>query len=153
MYTRAAICERTARFVSLELDGELSRFECLLLERHLRSCPSCAADAATVAEVTRRVRAAPLEPLPAPVVITRPRRRVGYVAQRVVALAAVAVAAVWLGLSTGERAPAPNSGFRPSQTGPATAAAGLYDWPAGLPRAPKMIQLVPGGLYTSGVGV
>jgi predicted anti-sigma-YlaC factor YlaD len=140
------------QFVSLELDGELSRFERAVLDRHLQACPRCAAEAETIAELTRCLRAAPLEHVPAPIVIARPRRRVGHVAQRTVAAMAVAVMAVWLGLSTSGRPSQPGAGLRPSLSGPPTASSGRYDWPAGLPQAPRMIQLIPGGLYTSDIG-
>jgi len=108
-----------------------------------------------IVELTKRLRAAPLEPIPVPIVVTRPRRRVGRAVQSAIAATAVAVVAVWVGVSSSGRAPLEHApAVTPRPSGAATAAPdGRYDWPAGLPRSPHMIQLVPGGLYTSGVGV
>ncbi len=153
METRRAACERTAQFVSLGLDGELSMFERVLLARHLEACPRCAAEAARVVDATNRLRAAPLEPLPAPVVVARPRRRIGRVVQSGIGVAAVAIIGIWFGLSSTGRSPAPQPALVPIPSTTQPANNGRNDWPAGLPRAPQMIQLVPGGLYTAGVGV
>ena len=150
MEVRRVACERTARFVSLDLDGELSRFERAMLVRHLETCPRCAAEATMIRDLTLRLRTAPLERLPSPIVVRWPRRRVGRFAQSAMAAAAVAVAGVWFGIASSQRARAPVIAFTPNAAAVA-AAGGRYDWPAGLPRSPRMVQLVPGGLYTSGV--
>lgn len=57
-------CDRTRERVSLELDGELSRHEAALLERHLSRCSACALFAADVRLHTDLLRAAPLEQSP-----------------------------------------------------------------------------------------
>ncbi len=138
-------------FVSLDLDGELSRFERAVLARHLRTCEWCAADAQTIIELTERLRAVPLEPIPTPIVVMRPRRRVGRVVQSAIAAVAVAVVGVWFGVSSSGRAPERGPAVTPSPSGAAMASSdGRSDWPAGLPRSPQVIKLVPGGLYTSG---
>jgi len=56
---KRAACERALQWVSLELDAELSEFECALLERHLERCGSCAALRAEFDDLTRLIRAAP----------------------------------------------------------------------------------------------
>jgi anti-sigma factor RsiW len=148
---RPASCERTIQFVSLDLDGELSRFERAILERHLRRCPQCAADARTIVELTERLRAAPLEQIDISIPVVRRRHRVSGVLQSAVAVAVVAVVGVWLGVS----ASGPRHSDRPGEPvrrGPVgVALAGRGDWPAGLPRSPQVVQLVPGGLYTASV--
>jgi ferric-dicitrate binding protein FerR (iron transport regulator) len=58
-------CERARQSVSLELDGMASRFERALLERHLRSCPSCRRFSTDVRQQTAQLRAAPLVAAPA----------------------------------------------------------------------------------------
>ena len=151
MEARRVACERTSRFVSLDLDGDLSRFEGAMLARHLRTCARCEADAAMIRELTLRLRAAPLERLPSPIVVLRPRRRVGPLVQSAIAAAAIAVVGVWFGITSAERTQTPVTALTPRPNGAATAADGRYDWPAGLPRSPQMVQLVPGGLYTSSV--
>ncbi len=152
MGTLPAVCERTAQYVSLDLDGELSRFERALLDRHLRTCKRCAAYAVAVVELTTCLRAAPLEPISAPIVVTRPGRRVGLVVQRTVAATAVAVLAVWLGMSSSDRTLVPGPAVTSNPSDAATAASdGRYDWPAGLPHSPHLTQLIPGGLYTSAI--
>jgi len=68
------LCERTARLVSLSLDGELSEVEERLLERHLASCARCRAFTATAAALTEELRAEPLVPVPSPVTVPRSPR-------------------------------------------------------------------------------
>lgn len=84
--------------VSLQLDGELSRFEALLVERHLGRCAVCAAFAGDVRTSTELLRAAPLEPAP-PLWLPRlaPAR---HLATRVAAVSAAAAAAVLVAVST-----------------------------------------------------
>lgn len=151
MEARRVACERTARFVSLDLDGELSRFERALLARHLARCTSCAADAQGIVALTKCLRAAPLEPLPAPVVITRLRRPVGRVARSAVAVAMLAVVGAWFGLTVSGRESGTGLVVTQGSTREAAVVAsdGRYDWSAGLPRSQRVIQQIPGGLYTS----
>ena len=87
-------CDRARQWASLELDGELSSFECALLENHLAGCPSCTDFRAEISGLTGALRAAPYEPF-AGVVLGRIRRRVGL--RLAPAAAAMAVAAVGLG--------------------------------------------------------
>src|SRR5688572_4306769 len=89
-------CERAREWLSLSLDGELSRFERALVDRHLSTCAECAAFGAELAAFTERVRATPLEPLAHPVAVpVRRTRRVFRPAQA--AAAALAVVAVGVG--------------------------------------------------------
>jgi predicted anti-sigma-YlaC factor YlaD len=88
-------CERTRQWVSAELDGRLSEFEQALLDGHLKTCPDCSAFRATVGSFTQQLRAAPLERLEQPVVISRVRRRLAF--RIAPAVAALAVMAVGLG--------------------------------------------------------
>jgi ferric-dicitrate binding protein FerR (iron transport regulator) len=54
-------CARASEWVSLQLDGQLSEFEELLLEAHIERCPDCKAYAANVTGLTTALRATPLE--------------------------------------------------------------------------------------------
>jgi predicted anti-sigma-YlaC factor YlaD len=89
-------CERAREWLSLSLDGELSRFERALVDRHLSTCAECAAFGAELAAFTERVRATPLEPLTHPIAVpgrrTRPALRPAQAA-----VAALAVVAVGIG--------------------------------------------------------
>jgi predicted anti-sigma-YlaC factor YlaD len=86
-------CDRIREWVSLDADGELSRIERALVERHLGACPECTAFAADVEGFTRALRTAPLEPLAEPIVLPR-RTRVSLRSFQVAAAATVAVVAV-----------------------------------------------------------
>ena len=154
MDVRRVACERTSRFVSLDLDGELSRFERALLVRHLARCDRCASEAELIVSVTHRLRAAPLEPLPAPIVVMGRRpRSTSRVTRSAIAMASLAAVGVWFGVTMAGHTTAPSVGVTPgSSTGTVAvdASNGRSDWSAGLPRTPQVIRLVPGGLYTSG---
>jgi anti-sigma factor RsiW len=91
------ICNRVRSQVSLELDGQLSQLERVMLAVHLERCPACRAYQADVAAFTRVVRAAPVEHMKSPVVVRRPRRGI---AHRLQAGAAAAVAIVALGVAS-----------------------------------------------------
>ena len=96
-------CDRIREWVSLEVDGELSRIEQALVERHLAACAECAAFAADVGGFTQALRTAPLEPLAEPIVLPR-RTRISLRSFQVAAAAAVAVVAVGVaGLSSSLR--------------------------------------------------
>lgn len=86
-------CDRIREWISLGADGELSRIEFALVERHLAGCADCSAFAADVKAFTKALRAAPLEPLAEPIVLPR-RTRVSFGSVQVAAAAAVAVLAV-----------------------------------------------------------
>jgi predicted anti-sigma-YlaC factor YlaD len=79
-WRRTTACERAAQWVSLDLDGELSRLESAALARHLRRCESCRASSAELGAITSLLREAPpVEParaivVPAPPWATRKAR-------------------------------------------------------------------------------
>jgi anti-sigma factor RsiW len=76
-WRRAGACERAAEWISLQLDDELSEFECAALERHVARCESCAAARASVAAFTAVLRETPTLTRAEPVVVpvTRAPRR------------------------------------------------------------------------------
>ncbi len=130
-------CERARSWASLDLDDELSELETALLRAHLRKCPACAAFGADSRTITSALRLAPLEPLPAPVVLPSRRRSVARLTQ-VGAAAVVAVAAAGIGtlLSTSNQmesltAPVP----RPTAIELADA---YLDAPQGVPQRPPI---------------
>jgi anti-sigma factor RsiW len=89
-------CEHAREQISLHLDGELSDFEQVALNAHLTDCARCRAYGSTVAEVSARLRLAPLEQPEFPFVLPqRPRIRIPLRAAQVAA-AAIVVAAVSL---------------------------------------------------------
>src|SRR4051794_41961672 len=93
---RGPDCERARALASLRVDGEVSKFESRLLDRHLGRCDECGVFAAAVAEQSRVLRATPLVSFRA--TLTFPRRRDP---RRVLQLAAVAFAAAALGARGG----------------------------------------------------
>ena len=117
-------CERARTWISLDLDDELSELEQAMLRRHVRSCAACAGFQADAASITGRLRLAPLEPVPAPVVLPARRRSVVRLVQ-IGAAAAVAIAAAGIGtlLSSPDGPPvsmtAPLTPQSISQPGPA----------------------------------
>jgi predicted anti-sigma-YlaC factor YlaD len=86
-------CDRIREWISLSTDGELSRIEHALVDRHLAGCAECTSFAADVESFTMVLRTAPLEPLAEPIVLPR-RTRVSFRSFQVAAAAAVAVVAV-----------------------------------------------------------
>lgn len=88
-------CERARQWVSIELDGELSTFERVLLRAHLAHCSSCSEFRAETSGLTHALRSAPLEQLEQPIAIGRMRRRLGL--RLAPAAAAMAVAFVGIG--------------------------------------------------------
>jgi predicted anti-sigma-YlaC factor YlaD len=100
-----AACDRARQWVSADVDGELSRFERVLLAAHTSGCASCREfEAATVA-ATSVLRAAPLEHPERPIEVRRVRRRLRVRLAPATAAAAMAVVAVGLAstLSSGLR--------------------------------------------------
>jgi len=91
----SADCERARQWASIELDGELSTFERVLLRAHLAHCPPCRAFREQTGGLTHALRAAPLEQLEQPIQIGRMRRR--FRLRVAPAAAAMAVAFVGLG--------------------------------------------------------
>lgn len=88
-------CERARQWASIELDGELSTFERVLLRAHLAHCPPCRDFRTETSGLTHALRAAPLEQLEQPIEIGRMRR--GIRMRLAPAAAAMAVAVVGLG--------------------------------------------------------
>ena len=72
---RSATCDRARAWTSRRSDGELSEFECALLDAHLARCPACATFAEDVGSITDALRSEPLEQLSRPVDIAVRRRR------------------------------------------------------------------------------
>lgn len=70
----SADCERARQWSSIELDGELSTFERVLLRAHLAHCSSCRGFRERTNGLTLALRAAPLEQLEQPIQIGRMRR-------------------------------------------------------------------------------
>jgi predicted anti-sigma-YlaC factor YlaD len=90
-----AACERAREWATAEVDGELSRFELVLLRAHLDACPSCHEFHTAIGGITRTLRATPLERLERAIEVSRLRRRLR--PRLAPAAAAMAVAAVVLG--------------------------------------------------------
>jgi anti-sigma factor RsiW len=96
---REAVCDRTRFQLSLELDGELSELERLMVDAHVGGCASCHDFALTMTEAVDRIRVLPLEPLARQITLPARRRPAGGVLQLVSVAAAIAV--VGLGSSIG----------------------------------------------------
>jgi predicted anti-sigma-YlaC factor YlaD len=67
-------CNRSRELISRRLDEPLTEFEHTLLDRHLSGCPDCRRFAGAAAGSTALLRAADLEPIPAPVALDLPHR-------------------------------------------------------------------------------
>jgi predicted anti-sigma-YlaC factor YlaD len=89
-------CDRIREWISLELDGELSRIERALVDRHLAVCGDCTAFAAEVRGFTQALRGEGLEPLARPIELPS-SKRVWVRPLQVAAAAAVALIAVGIG--------------------------------------------------------
>jgi predicted anti-sigma-YlaC factor YlaD len=88
-------CDRARQWATADLDGELSRFERVLLDAHLAECPACREFSTATTGFTELLRTAPPERLERPIEIGRLRRRVGL--SLAPAVAAMAVTVVGLG--------------------------------------------------------
>jgi predicted anti-sigma-YlaC factor YlaD len=88
-------CDRARQWATADLDGELSRFEHVLLSAHLADCPSCREFSAAIGGFTEMLRTAPPEALERPIEIGRLRRRLGL--RLAPAVAAMAVTVFGLG--------------------------------------------------------
>jgi predicted anti-sigma-YlaC factor YlaD len=121
---RAASCDTARACVSLQLDGELSRFEAVLLERHLGRCSACAAFASDVRASTALLRGTPLEPAPQFWLLRRPAAT--RLSTRVAAASAAAAAAALVAVSTVSL-----------DSGASQASAGPGFWPTGLAVHPR----------------
>jgi predicted anti-sigma-YlaC factor YlaD len=104
---RAQRCDRAREWISLQLDGELSEFERIVLEAHVARCGDCRAFRVDVRGISRELRHAPLEPLPRPIVLPRRTRVAGRTLQYVAAAAAAVAVAIGtsLGVISAERSP------------------------------------------------
>lgn len=95
-------CSHGLAWASLELDGELSQLESVLLERHLARCAACAAHVGDMRALTEALRTAPVEAPSAPVFVASSRRaRTGTLAAKVALAATLALAAGGLGVFAG----------------------------------------------------
>jgi predicted anti-sigma-YlaC factor YlaD len=88
-------CDRARQWATADLDGELSKFERVLLSAHLADCPSCREFTAAIGGFTEMLRTAPPEHLERTIEIGRLRRRIGL--RLAPAVAAMAVTVVGLG--------------------------------------------------------
>jgi anti-sigma factor RsiW len=152
MQLRPASCEQAAQFTSLDLDGELSRFERAILKRHLGRCARCAEDVRRTTALTTLLRSVPLEEMSVPVGVSRRRRSRLAVVQSVAAVAAVALAGIWLGSSVTDRRPSrptvPIQSHARSAVANVVASNDPFDWQAGGPaRGQRFVQFVPSGLH------
>src|SRR6266516_3461599 len=84
-------CDRVREWASLELDGELSEFERVLMDAHLSLCEECSRFRSSISAFTGELRAVSLEPSERPVVVRRSRRAVSF--RRVPAAAAALLVA------------------------------------------------------------
>jgi Putative zinc-finger len=137
------MCERAHEWASLRLDGELSEFERVLLDSHLRRCGSCAAYVGEIGLITEAIRGAELIPLPQPIALPL-RRRIAHAGRALQAGAATAaVIAATVGLSTqfGSAVHSPN-GLADSLRLPASAiGSGPNSENDALLRAPRLANL------------
>jgi hypothetical protein len=88
-------CDRARQWASVELDGELSTFESVLMRAHLAGCADCRDFRASISGLTGALRVAPLERFEGVSLPSRHRRRPRL--RLAPAAAAMAVAAVGLG--------------------------------------------------------
>jgi len=88
-------CDRARQWATADLDGELSRFERVLLSAHIADCPSCREFTTAIGGFTEMLRTAPPEHLERTIEIGRVRRRIGL--RLAPAVAAMAVTVVGLG--------------------------------------------------------
>ena len=88
-------CDRARQWVSMDVDGELSEFESVLLDAHLAACPSCAEFRHDVSGLANALRAEPAAQLTRPIEIARVRRR--HALRLAPAAAAMAAAVLGLG--------------------------------------------------------
>jgi predicted anti-sigma-YlaC factor YlaD len=93
----SSACKLAREHISLHLDGELSEFEQIALDAHLTGCAACRAYGASIADVTTRLRSAPLQQPEFPVVL--PHRARIRVPLRTAQAAAAAVVVAVVGFS------------------------------------------------------
>ncbi|MCC6222275.1 MAG: zf-HC2 domain-containing protein [Thermoleophilia bacterium] len=109
-------CARAREWASLQLDGELSELERLLLQRHLARCEDCRTFAGSAAAIARLLRTAPQERPALPVVPgarpARSRARYGVAA----AAAALVLAGAGVGTLVASLGDDSSPGQRPAPT-------------------------------------
>jgi len=112
------ICDRVRSQVSLELDGELSELERMMVARHIERCGDCRAFRDGAAEITDQIRTAPLEPFERRVALPRLHRGRLLVARDIAVRASATAAglALVLGLAFGERGALGKTQERPSRS-------------------------------------
>jgi ferric-dicitrate binding protein FerR (iron transport regulator) len=96
---RAQRCERAREWISLQVDGELSEFERIVLEAHVAQCADCRSFRVELRGISRELRHAPLEPIPRAIALPCRRRFAGRTFQ--FTAASVAAVAVGVGSSLG----------------------------------------------------
>jgi predicted anti-sigma-YlaC factor YlaD len=133
---RPRACDRSRSWISLRLDGELSRFEHVLLGAHLTVCRDCRHFASDVEWQTRSIREAALERLARPITIPTARswRRPA------LGVSTAAIAASIVALAIGLRVP--------STHGPSSPVPHARHVPAGVVRAQQTETLRDGALTT-----
>lgn len=98
---RATECERTRQWISAALDGELSQFQVVLLDRHVQRCHACRSFEERSTAVTSAIRNARAERTLGPVHLPARRRstwRAPAAALRVGSAAAMVACFVSVGL-------------------------------------------------------
>ena len=90
----SSACKIAREHISQHVDGELSEFEQIALDAHLRKCADCRAYGASVASVTVQLRTASLEQPEFPVVLPHRSRIHVPLRSAQVAAAAIVVAVV-----------------------------------------------------------
>ena len=147
MATLPQNCDRARAWVSLNLDGELSELEGLMLESHLARCEACRAFAADAAGFTTALRTAALEPLERPVSLPAGRRTMRRAVQFGAAAALVA-ASVGLGSLFGAvgsgrtHAPSPPRLIQDSPTIVTPIPVSFDSDSRGLPQVPAAVRAV-----------
>jgi hypothetical protein len=136
---QARECERARGLGSQALDRPLSDLELRRLDAHLAVCPACDEVVSGMAELTARLRTAPVLAGPVAAVPVRPARRPGRTAFQVAGIAAVVAAFAGLGALV-----ASPSGASPPQAPPRIVVAERTDLSGALREARLMRLWVDG---------
>ena len=138
-------CDQYRALASMGLDNGLSVLDQRRLARHRRRCPDCDATIQAMADVTRQVRSAGLEPAPAPVVVRAPARERPRVPRPVAAFAFAGVLAVAAALGVVVSSPSRQPARTPSQRPLILAERELPNLLAEMPQVRMRSQQLPGG--------
>jgi|SRR5689334_18312871 predicted anti-sigma-YlaC factor YlaD len=139
-------CEHYRALASVGLDGGLSVFAQQRIARHRRRCPDCDAVIGGMADVTRRVREAALEPAPAPAVVAAPRaQRARWLPRPVAAAGFAVVLAVAAGLGVVASSPAQPEHQRTHQRPLVVAQREVPNLLSELPQLRMRSSRLPGG--------